>query len=256
MSVGYVQTFAGRIFLTDVVGFFFFFQNDKYPFLTPCDRTAGNSSTKWCCGLTQDCCNDETDPRFQIIAVDFAGIVGDQTESRTSSSASATSSSMASPSPTSGTATSLSTTTPPSSPPSSASTTPPPTAAPALPPTSSPSPPSGLSTASKASLAIGIALAALALLSFGAWLGRRRSRSKLRPSPASHVELPSTPPQEKPPLTVYAHYAGAGYGPHEAPGAQMDRVELEARDAGKAGRAELGAGEEARKGTGMGTGNA
>jgi len=36
----------------------------------------------------------------------------------------------------------------------------------------------------------------------------------------------------------------------------MDRVELEARDAGKAERAELGAGEEARKGTGMGTGNA
>ncbi|KAL5428541.1 hypothetical protein PMIN04_000687 [Paraphaeosphaeria minitans] len=157
---------------------------DKYPFLTPCNRAAGNESQRWCCGMTQACCNDDSDR----LSIEYLPIIFDPrnfTDAAPPSSSSSSCSSAPSKSTSSATETSLLSTVPSTSTSAPRPTTAPaissthsPTSTPTPTPTTPPPPSAGSSTGAKAGIGIGITLAALAFLALGVFCGRRCSTRK------------------------------------------------------------------------------
>ncbi|KAF1956031.1 hypothetical protein CC80DRAFT_594174 [Byssothecium circinans] len=184
-------------------------------YLTPCDKTAGNSSRRWCCGFQNtDCCTRDDLP-VETLAMKF-------------SDASSTSSTSSTPTPI---------TLPSSSP------------APASPTTSSVKGTQGqaeevkkgssMSTGAKAGLGIGITLAALALLAFGFWLGKYLKNKKQKQNNAYVAFRDSTSTAQQHGPMVYRHEMHAEKGMGEMAGWNMDPVELPATAAGS-GKPEKG----------------
>ncbi|KAF2451618.1 hypothetical protein P171DRAFT_478655 [Karstenula rhodostoma CBS 690.94] len=143
---------------------------DKYPFLTPCNRAAGNESQRWCCGMTQNCCNEDAGLSIEYLPITFdPSNFTDASLSPSSSSSSSSSSASSKPTPSATKAPSPSADahTHASSPSQNPTETPAP----------GPPPSTGLSTGAKVGLGIGIALAALAFLGLGILWGRRRNKA-------------------------------------------------------------------------------
>ncbi|KAF1964011.1 hypothetical protein BU23DRAFT_605031 [Bimuria novae-zelandiae CBS 107.79] len=150
---------------------------DKYPFLTPCNRAAGNESQRWCCGDSQDCCNEDSGLSIEYLPVTFDPTIFNYTDasvvSSSSSSLSRSSSTLTSSSTTktasfsiNAPASTSATSTPTSLSPASASSTN--TSPPA------PTPSTGLSTGAKAGVGVGVTCGALSLIALGLLYGRRR----------------------------------------------------------------------------------
>ncbi|KAJ4301378.1 hypothetical protein N0V90_003470 [Kalmusia sp. IMI 367209] len=176
--------------------------DDKYPFLTPCNRAAGNSSQRWCCGLSQDCCNEESNLSIEYLPIEFDPTNFTQPSSSSSSSASSKPTSSATklaasssaPSESATTSNTQSTTAPASS---QAPTTPS-----EITPAPAPQTSTGLSTGSKAGIGVGVSAAAIFLVGLGIWFGRARNKR--------------TPAQDEGPFEknaiVYAHYGDSHGG--------------------------------------------
>ncbi|KAL5387173.1 hypothetical protein DPSP01_003784 [Paraphaeosphaeria sporulosa] len=189
---------------------------DKYPFLTPCNRAAGNESQRWCCGMTQDCCNDDSGRlSIEYLPITFDPKNFTDTAPSSSSSASSKPTSSATKASPSSTDQSTSTSAPHSTTPAASSTH-----SPNSTPTPAPPPSAGLSTGAKAGLGIGITLAALAFLGLGILWGRRRSTRK---EPA--YKLDPAFEGDAAPLEKYAHWdhsmggTSVGGGSHQGDGA-------------------------------------
>ncbi|PVI02531.1 hypothetical protein DM02DRAFT_612929 [Periconia macrospinosa] len=175
---------------------------DDMAFVTPCDTAAGNSSRRWCCGYQNtDCCNEDTKLAIETLALKFGDPINPTSSSLSPISlpTAATGVSSLSPPPLAPTN--------PSSPTSSNANT-----AQEIKPEDE-----GISTGAKAGLGIGIALAILAILAAGYFLGthlRNRKNGHHGPTgPYNHMPNPyaadrSYPPHPQYPNAVYSNHPG------------------------------------------------
>ncbi|KAJ4351764.1 uncharacterized protein N0V89_007107 [Didymosphaeria variabile] len=153
----------------------------------------GNESQRWCCGTSQDCCNEDSGLGIEYLPITF--------DPKSFTDAFASSSfSVASSKPTSSaTKTPSSSAVAPASTSASHSTASPSPALTSTPSSTSSSEPStGLSTGAKAGVGVGVSAAALALIGLGIIWGRRKSAYTFDPASDSV-------PLEKD-ATVYAHW--------------------------------------------------